>query len=216
MVGTVPVELAGRGVKRDGDVSAGPVARLLDGGKQQLNRVAVGAEVGGKAALVALSGGEARLLDLGLQRVEHLGPSPQRLGERRQPQRHQHELLEVDVAVGVGAAVDDVEQRHRQGCAGALTEVGVQLLPGGGRGGLGRRERDAKDGVGAEPALVGCPVKLDEMGIESLLGSRVHTPDRRRNLPVDVGHGTEHALAAVTLGVAVAQLDGLVVACRRP
>ena len=48
------------------------------------------------------------------QRVEDLGAGAQRLGERRQADRHHHELLEVDAAVGVRAAVQDVHHRHRQ------------------------------------------------------------------------------------------------------
>ena len=46
--------------------------------------------------------------------MERLGAVAQRLGETRRANRHDHELLEVDVVVGVLAAVDDVHHRHRQ------------------------------------------------------------------------------------------------------
>ena len=46
-----------------------------------------------------------------------------RLGERARADRHHHELLEVDAAVGVRAAVEDVHHRHRQhGAADASVE----------------------------------------------------------------------------------------------
>ena len=36
----------------------------------------------------------------------------------RRADRHDHEFLEVDAAVGVRAAVEDVHHRHGQQCAG--------------------------------------------------------------------------------------------------
>ena len=50
-------------------------------------------------------------------------PGAQRFGEGRAAERHDHELLEVDAAVGVGAAVQDVHHRHRQHRAAVLRPV---------------------------------------------------------------------------------------------
>jgi hypothetical protein len=49
-----------------------------------------------------------------LQRVEHLGAHAHGLGDARRADRYDHELLEVDVVVGVHPAIDDVHHRHRQ------------------------------------------------------------------------------------------------------
>jgi hypothetical protein len=107
-------DLARRRVQRDEDI----LARLIAGGRDALDEhlqgLLVGAEVGCEAALVATRGPQARVVQRLLQRVEDLGPHPQALGERRRARRHDHELLEVDLVVGVGAAVEHVHHRHGQ------------------------------------------------------------------------------------------------------
>ena len=70
--------------------------------------------LGAKPALVADRGHVLGLLQPVAQRVEHLDPGAQRLGEAVEAQRHRHELLDVQRVVGVGAAVDEVHARHRQ------------------------------------------------------------------------------------------------------
>ena len=68
----------------------------------------------GEAALVAEAGGQPLALQHRLQRVVGLGAPAQRLAEGRRADRGDHELLDVDVAVGVRAAVEDVHHRHRE------------------------------------------------------------------------------------------------------
>ena len=98
------------------DVLARLVAGLLDGFQDQLDRLGVGLERRGEAALVADAGASSPcLLQHGLERVVDLGPPAQRLAEVRRADRRDHELLEVRaLLVGVGAAVDDVDHRHGQ------------------------------------------------------------------------------------------------------
>ena len=150
LVGAVAVELAGRGVERDRHLLAGAVAGGLDPGQQQLQRVGIRIEVGGEASLVPDRGTEPALEQGPLQPVEDLDAGAQRLGEGREPHRRDHELLEVHLVVGVGAAVQDVHQRHRQDVRGLPAQVAPErhaLLRGGGlRGG----ERHAEDRVRAE------------------------------------------------------------------
>src|SRR3990170_829339 len=69
--------------------------------------------------------------------------------------------------------------------------------------GVGSRQRDAQRGVGAQPRLVGRAVQLDKGAVHGLLVVRAHACYGRRDDLVDVGDGLEHALAAVTLRVAV-------------
>jgi hypothetical protein len=160
-------------------------------------------------------GGEPAVVQRALQRVEHLGAHPQALGERRRAGGHDHELLEVDLVVGVRAAVEDVHHRHRKDVRALAAEVAPQRQPLLAGGGVGRGERHAEDRVGAEARLVGRAVELDQRAVQTLLVLGVVAVDRLRDLAVDVAHGLRDALAQVGALVAVAQLGGLELAGRR-
>ena len=147
-----------------------------------------------------------------LQRVEDLGADPQALREAGGAGGDDHELLEVDRVVGVGAAVEHVHHRHRQqrrlAAAVELGEVEVERLPRVHRRRLGRGQRDPEQGVGAEPALVVGAVELDHRLVERALLDRAGADQRLGDLAVDVGDRLADALAAPGLA-AVAQLDRL-------
>ena len=180
------MDLAGCRVERDRHVLPGPVAGRLDPGDQSLERRLVGVEVGGEAALVAHRRGEAALVQRALRRVEDLRAGAQALGEARRPHRHDHELLEVHLVVGVRTAVEHVHHRHRQHVGRLAAEVAPQRQAGLGGCGLGRGERHAQDRVGAEPALVRGAVELDHRPVEAGLVGRVESPHRLGQLAVDV------------------------------
>jgi len=61
-----------------------------------------------------------------LERVEDLGPHSEALVERRRADRDDHELLEVDLVVGVGAAIEDVHHRHRHDVRAGAAEMAPQ------------------------------------------------------------------------------------------
>jgi hypothetical protein len=86
-----------------------------------------------------------------LQRVEDFGAAAQALGEARRADRHDHELLEVDRIVGMGAAVQDVHHRDRQGRGRNAADIAVERQPARVGGSLRDGEAHAEDGVGAEP-----------------------------------------------------------------
>jgi hypothetical protein len=86
--------------------------------------------------------------------VEDLGAHAQRLAKRARADRHHHELLQVDGVVGVRAAVEDVEHRHRQTRAPSRRDS-VERLPSAAAR-PAPRERHAEDRVGAEPLLLAC------------------------------------------------------------
>ena len=79
--------------------------------------------------------------------VTHL----QRLGERAAADGHDHELLKVDLVVGVGAAVEDVHHRHGKHMSALTAQIAPQRQPLLGRGRMGRGKRDREDCVGAQP-----------------------------------------------------------------
>ena len=134
------------------------LGRLEDGGDRLLARRQVGRE----AALVAHAGGEATLVQELSEPMEGLGADPQRLGERRRARRHDHELLEVERVLRVGAAVDDVQHRDGEHAGVLAAEPAVERHAGLERRRLRDGQGDAEDRVRAEPRLVLGPVQLDE------------------------------------------------------
>src|SRR6185437_11738663 len=77
-----------------------------------------------------------------------------------------------------------------------------------GGGGLGGRQRDAEQRVGAEPALVRGAVELDHRLVEGALLGGAGAGQRLGDLTVDVGDRLGDALAGPPVA-AVAQLDRL-------
>ena len=104
---------------------------------------------------------------------------------------------------------------HRQRMGVGPAEVAVEGQLEVVRRGPGAGQRHRQDGVGAQPALVGRPVEVDQARSTARWSSASMPQHRGGDLPVDVGHRLEHALAAVPVA-AVAQLDRLVDAGRRP
>ena len=216
-VGAVGEDLAGRRVEGDENVLARLVARCLDPGQHCLQRRLVRLEVRREAALVADRGQVALLGQRLLQRVEDLGADLQAAGKALGAGGDDHELLEVDRVVGVGAAVQHVHHRHRQharlAAAVELGQVAVKRLLGVGRRRLRRRQRDAEQRVGAEPTLVRGAVELDHRRVERPLLGRAGADQGFGDLAVDVLDRLGHALAGPG-AAAVAQLDRLELAGR--
>ena len=88
--------------------------------------------------------------------------------------RDQHELLEVDAVVGVGAAVDHVHHRHRQQPAPDAAEVRVERQPGVVGRRARHRQRHGQDGVGAERGLVRGAVELQQGLVDGGLLAGLH------------------------------------------
>ena len=212
-VGTVVPQLAGRRVERQGDLFARDPAGQFDRLHQQRDRVLVGGQVRRETPLVPDRGGEPAVGQHGAQHVVGLGPPAQRLAEGRRADRHQHELLEVDGVLGVGAAVQDVEHRDRErvrvGTAHGPVEGNLQLV--GHR--LGAGQRDGQDGVGPEPALVGRPVQVDQGEVDRPLVERVQPAIASAISPLTLATARWTPLPPNRLA-AVAQLDRLVDARR--
>ena len=116
--------------------------------------------------------------------------APQRSASReaRRADRHQHELLQVDVVVGVGAAVEDVHHRHRQHVGVGAADVPVQRQLGLAGRCLGHGEAGTEDRVGTEPGLVVGAVELDQLLIDEPLIERVDAVQRLGDLVVDDVH----------------------------
>ncbi len=140
----------------------------------------------------------------------------ERLGVGVETYGHDHELLEVHVVGGVGAAVQDVGARDGKGVSPDPAEVTIQRERGGLRRGLRRRQRDAEDRVGPQASLVLCAVGFDHGKVEGPLVGGVQPDDHLCQLGVHVLGGVRHALAAVAVPFPVPQFDRLVLAGRGP
>ena len=170
------MELARGDVHGQRDVGAEGEAGGADGLADQVERGPVAVEARREAALVAEAGREALLLQHRLERVVDLGAGAHRLGERRRPDRRDHELLDVDVGVGVRAAVEDVHHRHRQQVGVGPADVAVERQPGRLGRGLGDGERGAEDRVGAQVGLVGRARRAGSSPGRSRAGRRRRCP----------------------------------------
>ena len=159
--------------------------------------------------LVAEAGGQAPLLHDGLEGVVDLGAPAQRLAEGGGAQGGDHELLDVDVRVRVGAAVEDVHHGDGQDVGVGAAQVLEEGQVGGLRGRLRDGQGDAQDGVGAQLALVVGAVQVDHRGVDLALVGGLEADELGGDLVLDGVDRVLDPLAQVTALVAIAALDGL-------
>ena len=206
-LGALP--LGGSGIHGQHEVPAGLITGLLDGGQNGLDGLLVAGQVGGKAALVAHAAAQAGLVQHALEGVVDLGAPTQALGKTRGAHRHDHELLEVNVIVGMHAAVEDVHHGRGQQMGVDAAQVLVQRQARRLGSGAGNSQRHAQDGVGTELGLVGGTVRGNQRGIDGALVEGVEAHDGISALVVDVLDGLRDALAQIAALVAIAQLASL-------
>ena len=140
--------------------------------------------------------------------MEGFGTIAQGFPEGGGTQRDDHEFLQVEVVVGVGAAVDDVHHRHGQRHLARATEVAIQRQAGFLGSGTGHGHGHGQHGVGAQVGLVVGTVQLDQGTVDVGLFSGIQAQHGLGDFGVDVLDRLQHALAAVALGVVVTQFDG--------
>jgi len=140
--------------------------------------------------------------------LEHLGTAAQCFAEGLRADRHDHEFLDVQIVVGVRAAVDDIHHRHRHLHRAGTTEIAIQRQAGFFRRRLGHRHRNRQHGVRAEARLVLGIVEVDQRLVDEGLLFGVQPQDGFGNFGIDVFDRALDALAQITPGVAIAQLDG--------
>ena len=211
IVGAVLEEFAGGAVERQRDVLAQGVARVADRLLDDRQRFGVGREVRRETALVADRGGKPLGREHFLQRMEDLGARAQRFAEVRRAHRLDHEFLDIDVIVGMFAAVEDVHHRHRHGVLARLAvelgDVGVERHALLGCRCLGRGQRDGENRVGAQACLVVGAIQRQHGVVESALIAGIHAQEALADLAVDGVDGLQHALAQIARLVPVAQFQ---------
>ena len=208
-------QLARRRVEREGDVLAGHEPGGFDPLHQHRERFLVRSQVGGEASLVADGAGQPALAQHPMKGVVGLRTPTEALCKRGGADGHDHELLEVDVVIGVRATVKDVHHRHRQDIRRSPTHVAIEresILSGGCSRG---RHRYGEDGIGAQTFFVWRPVELDHLGIDTPLIGSIEIAERIGNFAIHALHGFEHAFAEESLRIAIPEFDCLMLACGR-
>jgi hypothetical protein len=123
-----------------------------------------------------------------------------RLGERASTSGQKHELLEREFVASMRSTVDNIESRCWQDERRLdASEVRKVLIKGNSFlrcSSLGNGNRNAKDSVSTQFALVRCTVKLDQEVIDLfLLGDLEARADEfRSDDVVDIGNGLGDAL----------------------
>ena len=201
-------ELGRSAIERQHHVIARLVPGLVDGAHDEIERSVRRRQVRREAALVTDVRVVTGFFQFGFQRVENLGAATERFGESFRTDRHHHDFLEVDGIVGVHAAIDDVHHRHRQQTRARSADVTIQRHVERRCGCFGDRKRHAEDRVGTETVLVWRTIEADHDFVDLHLLFCVHATNGIEDFGVDGFDRFQHALARVTLLVAVAQLDG--------
>ena len=83
-----------------------------------------------------------------------LNSPTQALRKRRRANWHNHELLEVNIVVGMFPSIDDVHHRDGQDMSIRSSEVTVERCLALHRGGVCRGQGNAQDRVSSKPTLV--------------------------------------------------------------
>ena len=129
--------------------------------------------------------------------------------EGRRADGHDHELLNINVGIGVRSTVEDVHAGNREDVGVRAAQVLVESEPGRLGCGVSRGERNAEDGVGAKLALVVGAVKVEQKCVQRALIRSVHADDLGGQRLVDSRNSLLHALARIPRVVAIALLYGL-------
>ena len=204
-------ELAGSAVQGQGDIVAQGVTGIGNGFGDGRQRVLVGRQVRREAAFITNRSAEATGLQHGFEVMENFGAHAQRIGEGFRANRLNHELLDVDVVIGMLAAVDDVHHRngHRVDAWSAIQigDVRVQRHALGLSSSLGRSQGHSEDGVGTQGSFVLSTVEGNHRQVEGLLVGGIFAQQQVADRAIDISHGLQHTLAQVTALVAITQFQ---------
>ncbi len=120
------VELTGGDIECQQDIFPRLVAGCPDGVHYDFQSFFVALEVRCKAALVTDCSVIALILEDFLEGVENFSAHAQGLFKGVGPGRHDHEFLDIDIVVGVLAAINDVHHRQRQFLGIGAAEILVE------------------------------------------------------------------------------------------
>ena len=148
-------------IEGDEDLFAEGISGGFDGFADDFERVFIVFEIGSEAAFVADGGGHFVFVEDFFKGVIDFDAGAEAFGEGVEAPGLDHELLEIDIVVGVFAAVEDVHHGDRQSAGAGAAEIAVEREARRGGGGFGDGHGDAEDGVGAEFGFVGGAIEFD-------------------------------------------------------
>src|SRR5690606_5302416 len=208
---TILVELAGSAIQGQGYVFTQLVTGIGNRFGNGTQSIFVGGQVRCETALVTYRGAQTARLQYRLEMMEDLGAHAQRISECLGAYRLDHELLDIDVIVGVLTTVDDIHHRHRHavlaGCAVQIGNVCIQRHALGLGSGLGSGQGDRENGVGAQLGFVLGTIQLNHGAIQTGLIQRITADQQFTDGTIDIGNGFQYALAQVAALVAIAQFQ---------
>ena len=151
-----------------------------------------------------------------LEGVEDLDAHAESLREFGCAERDDHELLEIDGVIGVGASVQDVHHGNGQGGCTCAAEVAIQggALGSGGRAGGGQGDR--QDRVGPKAALVRSAIQVKHDLVYAGLLRSVMREEGFSDLSVDGGDRLGDAFTEIAGLIAIAEFDGFMLAVEAP
>ena len=141
--------------------------------------------------------------------MEDFSSHAQRLGKAFCAGRHDHEFLDIDVVVGMGAAIDDVHHRQRQFTGIGAADIFVKRLSGFIGSRLGYRQRNAQDRVGAQVGLEFGAVQFDHLHVDSDLVIGFHADYLLGDHVVDIVNRFQNTFAKIARFIAVAKFHRL-------
>ena len=95
--------------------------------------------------------------------MEDLCPHAERFSKGCGADRHDHELLNIDIVVGMSAAVDDIHHRQRKFFGVAAADILIERQAGLFGSGLGNSQGNPEDGVCAKLAFVFGAVEIQHL-----------------------------------------------------
>ena len=144
--------------------------------------------------------------------MKDLRAHAQRLAETIRANRNNHEFLKINVVVGMRAAVNDIHHRHRQSVCAVAAEIAIQRLLStvGGCARVGHRHR--KQSISAKIRFIRRAIELDQFPIDASLVECVNAFQLAGDYVIDVRDSLQNSLAAIAFRVAIAELNGFVLA----
>jgi len=92
--------------------------------------------------------------------------------------RHDHELLKIDIVVRVLSAVQDIQLRHRNDILILICKIAIQWNTALVGNCFRSCDRNTENGIRTQPLFVRRPIELDHLFVEPNLVGGIESDDR--------------------------------------
>src|SRR5690554_290167 len=143
--------------------------------------------------------------------MKNLGADTQGFGEVGCADGLNHELLDVDVVVGMLTAIENVHHRHRHAVltrlAIELGDMGIERHALGIGCRLGCRQRNSQNGVGTQLGLVVGTIEFEHGIVETTLVAGIHADKPLTDGSINSSYRLEYAFSQITAGITITQFQ---------